>query len=46
MNNNVEDKNVELQKKTISLEEGFDNYDGIDLTKEFEWDEPIGKEIW
>lgn len=28
------------------LEEAFKNYDGPNLAKEFEWDEPRGKEVW
>ena len=32
--------------KKISLEERFNNYNGEDLTKEFEWDEARGKELW
>ena len=30
----------------ISLAERFANYHGENLVKEFEWDEPRGKEIW
>lgn len=33
-------------KKRISLKELFDKYDGPNLSKEFEWDEPRGREIW
>ena len=33
-------------KKKISLKELFDKYDGPNLSKEFEWDEPRGREIW
>ena len=32
--------------KKISLEEKFANYKGENLAKEFEWDNPKGKEIW
>lgn len=34
------------QKKKISLEELFKKYDGENLAKEFEWDNPRGREIW
>ena len=30
----------------ISLAERFENYHGENLAKEFEWDEPRGREIW
>ena len=30
----------------ISLEERFKEYNGKNLAKDFEWDEPKGKEIW
>lgn len=33
-------------KKTISLEEKFKAYNGKNLAKDFEWDEPQGREIW
>ena len=33
-------------KKTISLEERFKAYNGKNLAKDFEWDEPQGREIW
>ena len=33
-------------KNKISLEERFKNYNGEDLTKEFEWDNEEGREIW
>ena len=32
--------------RRISLEERFKNYQGENLAKEFEWDEPVGREIW
>ena len=44
-----EDNKIIISKsnnKKISLEERFNNYDGEDLTKEFEWDEARGKELW
>lgn len=34
------------KNKKISLRERFANYKGEDLTKEFVWDNPVGKEIW
>ena len=34
------------KKKKISLEEEFKLYKGENLSKEFVWDEPRGKEIW
>ncbi len=34
------------KKKKISLEELFKKYDGENLSKEFEWDAPRGREIW
>ena len=44
----IEDKLVisKSNKKKISLEEKFKNYNGRNLAKEFEWDSPVGKEIW
>ena len=32
--------------KKISLKERFDNYNGKNLAKEFDWGEAVGKEIW
>ena len=34
------------KNKNISLAQLFKEYNGENLTKEFEWDEPRGKEIW
>ena len=34
------------QKKKISLEERFKEYNGENLAKNFSWDESVGKEIW
>ena len=34
------------KKKKISLEDLFKKYDGENLSKEFEWDAPRGREIW
>ena len=44
----IDDKIVisKSNKRKISLEERFKNYNGENLAKEFEWDEPVGKEIW
>ena len=33
-------------KNKISLKERFDNYNGDNLSKDFEWDESKGEEIW
>lgn len=37
---------TKLKKNKISLEELFNKYNGDNLTNEFSWDEPRGKEIW
>ena len=38
---------ISLPKKNkISLEERFEQYNGKNLAKDFEWDEPVGREIW
>ncbi len=34
------------QQKRVSLEELFKNYSGGKLENTFEWDEPIGRELW
>lgn len=34
------------KKRKISLRERFENYKGENLTKEFSWDENVGREIW
>lgn len=34
------------KKKKISLEDRFKEYHGKNLTKEFSWDENVGREIW
>ena len=34
------------KKQNISLKERFDMYNGENLSKEFEWDDPVGNEIW
>lgn len=33
-------------KPTISLAERFKNYNGENLAKDFEWDDPVGREVW
>ena len=37
---------TKVKNKEISLEERFANYNGDNLAKDFEWDDPKGKEIW
>ena len=34
------------KRKKISLKEEFEKYNGENLAKEFEWDAPVGREIW
>lgn len=34
------------KKKKISLKEKFEKYKGKNLTKDFSWDENVGREIW
>lgn len=34
------------KRKKISLAERFEEYNGINLAKEFSWDESVGKEVW
>ena len=34
------------KQERVSLEELFENYNGENLAKEFEWDDPVGNEIW
>ena len=44
-----EDDRIIISKckdKKISLKERFEKYNGENLTKEFEWDEAKGREIW
>lgn len=38
-------KNIIFKNKT-DLEELFKEYNGNNLAKDFEWDNPVGKEIW
>lgn len=45
----IDDKIIisKVNKDKISLKELFDNYNGENLLKEYNWDDtPIGKEIW
>ena len=44
----IDDKIVisKSDRDKISLKKLFDEYNGENLTNEFEWDEPRGKEIW
>lgn len=44
----VEDRIVisKSNKKKISLAERFASYKGENLANEFEWDDPVGNEIW
>ena len=44
----VEDKIIisKPKKNKISLQDKFNEYHGENLTKDFEWDEARGKEIW
>ena len=49
VNLTIEDEKIIITKsknKKISLRELFKNYNGENLAKDFEWDEPEGKEIW
>lgn len=43
-----EDNKITMVKKknSLSLKERFNNYEGENLSKDFEWDDPKGKEIW
>lgn len=34
------------KRKKISLAERFEEYNGENLSKDFTWDESVGKEIW
>jgi len=34
------------KKECLSLADRFKQYHGENLAKEFEWDEPVGREIW
>ncbi len=48
--NIVQDENkiiiTKSNKNKISLKEEFEKYNGDNISKDFEWDEPIGEEIW
>mgnify|MGYP004457633151 CR=1 FL=1 len=48
---NIEEVNKKIiisipEKKKVSLEEKFKEYKGKNLSKDFSWDESVGKEIW
>ncbi len=48
---NIEQKEDKIiisipKKKKIFLEERFKNYHGNNLSKDFSWDDPVGREIW
>lgn len=47
-NINYDEKVIDslILNKKLSVEELFENYEGENLTKEFEWDKPRGREIW
>lgn len=34
------------KKKKVSLADKFKEYNGENLTKDFSWDESVGREIW
>ena len=49
LNINQEDDKIIIsipKKKKISLEDRFKEYHGKNLSKEFSWDDNIGREIW
>lgn len=48
MDINYDEKVIDslILNKKLSVEELFGNYEGENLTKEFEWDKPRGREIW
>ena len=49
VNLSIEEDKIIITKsksKKISLKALFDNYNGKNLAKDFEWDDPKGKEIW
>lgn len=33
-------------KKSLTLDDIFKDYDGEGITDEFDWGEPVGKEVW
>ena len=37
---------IKSETKKISLERKFKDYKGENLAKEFNWDDPKGREIW
>ena len=44
----IDDKIVisKSKNKKVSLKKLFENYKGVNLTSEFEWDGPRGNELW
>ena len=34
------------KKKKFCIEEEFEKYNGENPVKDFEWDDPVGREIW
>lgn len=44
----IEEQNekIIIKKSNKTLKEKIEEYDGPNLSKEFEWDDPVGKEIW
>ena len=43
--NNNDSSNKDIKKNRVDLEKRFDDYKGKNLSKEFVWDDPVGKEI-
>lgn len=43
---NKKDKVIMSTSNTISLKEKFKKYKGKNLSKDFSWDDDIGKEVW
>lgn len=37
---------AKVDNKKISLKDRINTYSGENLSKDFEWDEPQGKELW
>lgn len=37
---------TKLEKKSFSLKQRIKEYEGKNLSKDFEWDNPQGREIW
>lgn len=45
-NSNCKVMTIISDKRKVSLKEKFENYSYKNLTKKFDWGNPIGKEIW